>query len=65
MLSSAEHFGLIVYFFVYLAIAFEVYEGYVRKTNQKMGSAIFALTFPVTYLIIDVVRLYRTTTKEV
>lgn len=59
MLSSVECFGLVVYFFVYLTGVYAVYEGYVRKTNQKIGSAIFALTFPVTGLIIEVVCLYR------
>lgn len=60
MLSYSDEFALVIFAIAYAIVAFEKYESFARQTNQKLGSALCALAFPITAPIITIITIYRT-----
>lgn len=60
MLSYSDEFALVIFVIAYAILAFENYESFARQINQKLGSALCALAFPITLPIIAIITIYRT-----
>ncbi len=59
MLSSAEREALALCLLIYLRGIWDVYEFFVGKTENKIGSVLCALVYPVSIPIVVIITLLR------